>query len=140
MVGGRARGRCLTTTLACDPAVPDPALETPLQVVREWVALRLRHPDLHDRVIRAWPLIRKRLQKAATRRWAYARGPIATVQATLMDTGWDPVAATSWLRPTECDSEPVDQWGTPSRHDTGFSALASFEALFEDLAADIRGI
>eukprot|EP00959_Pyramimonas_sp_CCMP1952_P093284 1952686-Pyramimonas_sp.AAC.1 len=56
-----------------------------------------------------------------------------------MDIGWDPVTATSWLRPTECEDDPVDQWDIPAVGDPGFTPTGSFQALFEDAEADIRG-
>eukprot|EP00959_Pyramimonas_sp_CCMP1952_P366874 7683910-Pyramimonas_sp.AAC.1 len=96
-----------------------------------------RNPHLHGRVCAAWGGIRDRLRRAGVRRWSSVRGPISVRIATLMDIGWEAVTATSWLRPTECDDDPVDQWDIPSAGDPGFTPTGSFQALLEDAEADI---
>eukprot|EP00959_Pyramimonas_sp_CCMP1952_P447751 9375654-Pyramimonas_sp.AAC.1 len=139
MVGGRDRGRCLTTTPGCDDTVPDPRVEAPLQVTRFGLSLWRQHHEVHDRACRAWGQSRTRLRPSATRRRARVRGPISTDQAALMDIGWDLISATTWFRPTELDDEPVDQWELPRVHDQSFASTTPFQELLHDVAADIRG-
>eukprot|EP00959_Pyramimonas_sp_CCMP1952_P351989 7374899-Pyramimonas_sp.AAC.1 len=49
MIGGVAKGRCLTTTLGCEPTLQDPAVYIPIQVIKEWITMWQRNPHLRGR-------------------------------------------------------------------------------------------
>eukprot|EP00959_Pyramimonas_sp_CCMP1952_P083165 1738063-Pyramimonas_sp.AAC.1 len=78
------------------------------------------------------------LVTAGRRRWSYVRGPIATLQATLMDIGWNPIKATEWDRPLP--EGQLQAWLIPSATDTEYSNDWERIAILGDVVSDMRSL
>eukprot|EP00959_Pyramimonas_sp_CCMP1952_P108879 2276682-Pyramimonas_sp.AAC.1 len=89
-VAGAKRGRCLTTVLQAIYGTAEPGVDLRRQLLREWVALWLTQPGLHPRICKVWPMVLARLKRGKAVCWKDVRGPIAALQATLLQVGWDP--------------------------------------------------
>ena len=96
---GTKKGRCLTSVLQAGYGTADPGVDLRRQLLREWVALWLSQPCLHPRIKKIWPVMLAKLKHGKAIRWSDVRGPIAVLQATLLQAGWDPVSPLVWSRP-----------------------------------------
>eukprot|EP00959_Pyramimonas_sp_CCMP1952_P087021 1820643-Pyramimonas_sp.AAC.1 len=67
-------------------------------------------PALRDNM--AWPLVLAKLKQGAAVRWNDVRGPIAALQATLIQAGWDPQSPLVWSRPLSDGA--IDDWIVPA--------------------------
>eukprot|EP00959_Pyramimonas_sp_CCMP1952_P002653 54633-Pyramimonas_sp.AAC.1 len=76
VAGGKARGRCLTTTLAVEMWKGDPAIAPRTAIISEWINLWQRFPEIRHRVLKAWHHIRRILVGLGPQRWGGVRGPV----------------------------------------------------------------
>ncbi|CAK0811743.1 unnamed protein product, partial [Prorocentrum cordatum] len=126
-VAGTKRGRCLTTVLQAIYGTSEPGVDLRRQLLREWVALWLSQPGLHPRICKVWPIVLARLKRGKAVCWKDVRGPIAALQATLLQVGWDPQSPLVWSRPLADGT--IDDWIFPSFGDEQFgtAVLAHFD-------------
>ncbi|CAK0859205.1 unnamed protein product, partial [Prorocentrum cordatum] len=126
-VAGAKRGRCLTTVLQAIYGTAEPGVDLRRQLLREWVALWLTQPGLHPRICKVWPMVLARLKRGKAVCWKDVRGPIAALQATLLQVGWDPQSPLVWSRPLADGT--IDDWIFPSFGDEQFgtAVLAHFD-------------
>ncbi|CAK0841205.1 unnamed protein product [Prorocentrum cordatum] len=134
-VGGAARGRCLTSVLAATVGLHDPFIALRVQLVASWCSLWFSDVSLHGRIRRAWPRVLGALRRAGKWRWRRAQGPVGALQATLLDMGWDPRAASVWVRPA---AEGVDEGRLAGAADDSFHTCADFSGVLQDVEEDRR--
>ena len=93
---------CLTSLFAsqeCNENAPvDPAIVMPELHVTEWLALWFSDGNLRALVRRAWARSEQFMRGLPARnRWRWTRGPMAALQATMVERGWKIEAADRWM-------------------------------------------
>eukprot|EP00969_Alexandrium_andersonii_P341460 15093690-Alexandrium_andersonii.AAC.1 len=96
-LGIKATQFCTTTAIALELGeMNDPGVRVRTDLVLSWIATYASSCH-RQRIDRCWMKLLPRL--ANKTRWCRAFGPIAAVQCTLRDIGWNPIAAGRWIDP-----------------------------------------
>ena len=97
-IDGGEKVRCATTLFAIrDKLATDPAVKQPVDQVHQWIKAWCEDSQLRDLTMRAWPIVHERLLAAPVhQRWRHCKGPIAAIQTTLLNLGWDIPRADWW--------------------------------------------
>ena len=97
-IDGGEKVRCATTLFAIrDKLANDPAVKQPVDQVHQWIKAWCEDSQLRDLTMRAWPIVHERLLAAPVhQRWRHCKGPIAAIQTTLLNLGWDIPRADWW--------------------------------------------
>eukprot|EP00972_Heterocapsa_arctica_P021237 3125767-Heterocapsa_arctica.AAC.1 len=110
IAAGLKAGGCSSTALflSCGLA-GDPAYFLPIELISNWIMLWRTCPEVRVGIAKVWDTSLSDLT-AAKGKWHKVRGPLAALQATLMDLGWQPKQVWQWIDPggEEWSLDPSD--------------------------------
>ena len=107
MAAGLKAGGCSSTALFLGfGQAGDPAFFLPIEVISNWLMVWKTNPEVRVGIAKVWKASLSDLMKAKGM-WLKVRGPLAALQATLLDLGWQPKEVWQWTDP---DGE---EWARP---------------------------
>jgi hypothetical protein len=103
-LGPGSPGRSITAFIAAQPRCQDPAVAMRCKLFHQWFINWGLYPASRERQRAAWPIIRAKCLARGPLRWLAAEALIGAVVCTLLDLGWQPLAADHW------QDEEGDSW------------------------------